>query len=199
MTQAQAAKPEDRREKLLQAAERCFVESGFHGARMAQIAKQAQMSPGHIYHYFESKEQIIAEMVRSHAEEKLCSLEKFEQAGDRVVDVMLESLEESVDSNTDPFWSALMLEMTAEATRNPEIAATLRTVDADMKARVIKYLGAGVNQENIDSRLEVLVALLQGIGIRNILNPNLDKANVLRLARGIIDALFRAPESSGKA
>lgn len=199
MTQAQAVKPEDRREKLLQAAERCFVESGFHGARMAQIAKQAQMSPGHIYHYFESKEQIIAEMVRSHAEEKLCSLEKFEQAGDRVVDVMLESLEESVDSNTDPFWSALMLEMTAEATRNPEIAATLRTVDADMKARVIKYLGAGVNQENIDSRLEVLVALLQGIGIRNILNPNLDKANVLRLARGIIDALFRTPEPSNKA
>lgn len=199
MPEAQILRSEDRREKLLQAAERCFVESGFHGARMAQIAKQAQMSPGHIYHYFESKEQIIAEMVRAHAEEKLCSLEKFEEAGDRVVDLMIESLEESVDSNTDPFWSALMLEMTAEATRNPEIAATLRTVDADMKARVIKYLGTGVNQENVGARLEVMVALLQGIGIRNILNPDMDKAGVLRLVRGIVEALFRTSGPSDQA
>ncbi|MEQ8178477.1 MAG: TetR/AcrR family transcriptional regulator [Amphiplicatus sp.] len=194
MSQAPAMKPEDKREKLLQAAERCFIESGFHGARMAQIAKQAQMSPGHIYHYFESKEQIIAEMVRAHADEKLCALEKFKDAGDRIVDMMLENIEESVDSNTEPFWSALMLEMTAEATRNAEIASTLRTVDADMKARVINYLGAGVNQENIGARLEVLVALLQGIGIRNILNPDLDKAEVLRLVRGIVETLFREPE-----
>jgi len=196
MSQAPAMKPEDKREKLLQAAERCFIESGFHGARMAQIAKQAQMSPGHIYHYFESKEQIIAEMVRAHADEKLCALEKFKDAGDRIVDMMLENIEESVDSNTEPFWSALMLEMTAEATRNSEIASTLRTVDADMKARVINYLGAGVNQENIGARLEVLVALLQGIGIRNILNPDLDKAEVLRLVRGIVETLFREPVPS---
>jgi len=138
----------------------------------------------------------IAEMVRAHADEKLCALEKFKDAGDRIVDMMLENIEESVDSNTEPFWSALMLEMTAEATRNSEIASTLRTVDADMKARVINYLGAGVNQENIGARLEVLVALLQGIGIRNILNPDLDKAEVLRLVRGIVETLFREPVPS---
>lgn len=192
-----AAAIEDRRERLLQAAERCFVESGFHGARMAQIAKEARMSPGHIYHYFESKEQIIAEMVRAHAADKQCKFERFEEAGDRVVDEMLESLEESVDASPDPFWSALMLEMTAEATRNPEIAAMLRGTDAEMKARVVKCLGDGVIQDALDARLEVLIALIQGIGIRSILNPDLDKKAVLLLVRGIVDALFRKEKQKG--
>lgn len=191
MSNAPATQVEDRRERLLQAAERCFVESGFHGARMAQIAKEAQMSPGHIYHFFESKEQIIAEMVRAHFEEKQTMLERFEQAGDRVVDLMVEGMEENVDSSPDPFWSALMLEMTAEATRNTEVAATLRGADADMKARVIKCLGDGVIQEDLDARLEVFIALIQGIGIRSILNPELDKKAVLRLVRGFVDSLFR--------
>lgn len=193
MSHVTAIEAGDKRERLLQAAERSFVASGFHGARMAQIAKEARMSPGHIYHYFESKEQIIAEMVRAHAEEKQGMLERFEQAGDRVVDVMIENLEDSVDSSTDPFWSTLMLEMTAEATRNPQIAATLRTMDADMKARVIGCLSARIDQDDLDSRLELLIAIVQGIGIRNILNPKLDKATVLPLVREIVEALFRLP------
>ncbi|HXI87947.1 MAG TPA: TetR/AcrR family transcriptional regulator [Parvularculaceae bacterium] len=186
-----AIKGEDKREKLLQAAARCFIASGFHGARMAQIAKEAQMSPGHIYHYFESKEQIIAEMVRAHALEKQSTLEKYERAGDQVVDLMVENLDESVDSSTDPFWSALMLEMTAEATRNPEIASILRNADAEMKARVLACLGEAVEAGDLETRLEILVALFQGLGVRNILNPALDKAAVARLVKGIVEALLR--------
>lgn len=192
MSQLTAVETGDTRERLLQAAERCFVASGFHGARMAQIAKEARMSPGHIYHYFESKEQIIAEMVRGQAEEKQGMLERFEQAGDRVVDVMIENLEDSVDSSTDPFWSTLMLEMTAEATRNPQIAATLRTMDADMKARVTKCLCGRIDQNDLDSRLELLIAIVQGMGIRNILNPKLDKTTMLPLVREIVETLFRS-------
>ncbi len=196
---AQAASAEDPRARVLAAAERCFVRSGIHGARMAQIAEEARMSAGHIYHYFESKEQIIAEMVRAHAAEKQCSFGRLEEAGDRVVDLMIERLEESVDRGPDPFWSALMLEMTAEATRNPEIAALLRTNDGEIKACVKACLGDRVNQEDLDSRLEVFVALLQGIGIRNILNPELDKAAVVRLIRGIVEPLFRRTEGDDGA
>lgn len=189
MSQA-AAKQEDKRERLLQAAKRCFVARGFHGARMAQIAKEAQMSPGHIYHYFESKEQIIAGLVQTHIEEKLKDLERLEEAGDKVVDVMVENLEKSVDCDDDPFWSTLMLEITAEATRNAEIADILRQADADMKACVIKSLGGHVDQTDLDSRLEVLIAFFQGIGLRNILNPSLNRAEVARLVRDIFEPLL---------
>ncbi|MBI1365585.1 MAG: TetR family transcriptional regulator [Alphaproteobacteria bacterium] len=192
-----AAKSGEARERLLQAAERCFVASGFHGARMAQIAKEARMSPGHIYHYFESKEQIIAEMVRAHVDEKQAMLESYERAGGRAVELMVENLEESVDSSTDPFWSALMLEMTAEATRNPAIASILRATDEEMKGRVLACLSEAVDADDLETRLELLIALFQGIGIRNILNPGLDKAAAVRLVRGVVEHLF--PKSGSAA
>lgn len=194
MSEAVAVKGEDRRERLLQAAERCFVASGFHGARMAQIAKEAQMSPGHIYHYFDSKEQIIAELVRAHVGEKQAMFDRFEQAGEQIVDELVECVEEGVDSNTEPFWSALMLEITAEATRNSEIAEVMRAVDAEIRARVVKSLGDGVCKADLDARLEVMVAIFQGMGIRNIVNPGLDKKAVVKVMREVVEALFRAPK-----
>jgi AcrR family transcriptional regulator len=192
-----ALKNEDRREKLLQAAERCFVASGFHGARMAQIAKEAGMSPGHIYHYFDSKEQIIAEMVRANSGEKREMVERFEAAGDEVVDYMVGNLEESIDSSTDPFWSALTLEMAAEATRNPEIAEVMRSTDCEIKSRVLACLVGQSGKDDIETRLEVLIALFQGLGVRNIINPELDKAAVVRVIREVVETLFRRTESGG--
>ena len=192
------ASPKDdcRRSQILNAAERCFIASGFHGARMSQIAKEAKMSPGHIYHYFESKERIIAEMVRSHAEDKKCMLNDYEAAGDRVVDMMIENLDSSVDSSTDPFWSALMLEITAEATRNPEIATMLRESDDEIKARVLECLMDGTDKQELETRLELLVALFQGLGIRNIINPELDKKLVAKLMKDIVELLFRSEEKA---
>ena len=56
------AKPKlaDRRSAILDAAERCFAQSGFHQASMHDICVAAGMSPGNLYRYFASKEAIIA-------------------------------------------------------------------------------------------------------------------------------------------
>nr|WP_165793532.1 TetR/AcrR family transcriptional regulator [Marinicaulis flavus] len=188
---AAAPQTKDQRNRLLTAAARCFVKSGFRGARMAQIAAEAQMSTGHIYHYFDSKEQIIAEMVRGHIEEKESIFGRLERAGDQVVDLMVDNLEESVDSSANPFWSALTLEMTAEAMRNPKIADILRTADAEMKARLFTCLGEGSDQEELATRLEIFIALIQGIGIRNIINPKLDLPAVVSIVKEVVENLFR--------
>ncbi len=46
--------------KILAAAERCFVRSGFHQTSMQEICAEAGMSPGNLYRYFPSKEALIA-------------------------------------------------------------------------------------------------------------------------------------------
>ena len=48
-----------RRSQILQAAIVCFSRQGFHRATMQDIVKQSRLSPGAIYNYFESKEEII--------------------------------------------------------------------------------------------------------------------------------------------
>ena len=48
-----------RRQPVLDAAADCFRRRGFHAASMAEIAKTAGMSPGHIDNLIENKEDIV--------------------------------------------------------------------------------------------------------------------------------------------
>jgi AcrR family transcriptional regulator len=54
----------DRRESILAAALSCFVERGFHGTAIPQIAEEAGIAAGTIYHYFESKEALVNALYR---------------------------------------------------------------------------------------------------------------------------------------
>src|SRR5215813_11686169 len=49
-----------RRERILDAAEACFAHAGFHRTTMHDICKEAGISPGALYVYFDSKEALIA-------------------------------------------------------------------------------------------------------------------------------------------
>ncbi|PIK72637.1 TetR family transcriptional regulator, partial [Methylobacterium frigidaeris] len=51
---------EERRTRILDAAEACFVRHGFHRATMHDVAAEAGMSPGNLYRYFPSKDAIVA-------------------------------------------------------------------------------------------------------------------------------------------
>src|SRR5215210_5066702 len=50
----------DRRDEILDAAQSCFVRTGFHQTSMQEICAAAGMSAGNLYRYFPSKEAIIA-------------------------------------------------------------------------------------------------------------------------------------------
>lgn len=54
----------DRRSSILDAALQCFVERGFYGTAIPQIAEQANIAAGTIYHYFESKEILVNALYR---------------------------------------------------------------------------------------------------------------------------------------
>src|SRR6185503_13654329 len=49
-----------RSERILDAAETCFARTGFHRTTMHDICKEAGVSPGALYVYFDSKEALIA-------------------------------------------------------------------------------------------------------------------------------------------
>src|SRR3954451_13775431 len=50
----------ERRARILDAAERCFVRGGFHRTTMQDVAAEVGMSPGNLYRYFPSKDSIVA-------------------------------------------------------------------------------------------------------------------------------------------
>jgi TetR/AcrR family transcriptional regulator, repressor of fatR-cypB operon len=68
VTKARRGRPPeraDRRESILDAALACFVERGFHGTAIPQIAEKAEIAAGTIYHYFDSKEALVNALYRT--------------------------------------------------------------------------------------------------------------------------------------
>ena len=49
----------ERRRQILQAAVRTFAAKGYHAARVSDIAKEAGVAYGLVYHYYESKETLL--------------------------------------------------------------------------------------------------------------------------------------------
>jgi TetR/AcrR family fatty acid metabolism transcriptional regulator len=56
------APPVDRRRQILDAAVRVFARQGFHSCRVSDIADEAGVAYGLVYHYFTSKEQVMNEL-----------------------------------------------------------------------------------------------------------------------------------------
>jgi TetR/AcrR family transcriptional regulator, fatty acid metabolism regulator protein len=52
----------DRRRQILDAAIRVFARQGFHACRVSDIAREAGVAYGLVYHYFNSKEQVLNEL-----------------------------------------------------------------------------------------------------------------------------------------
>ena len=79
MTAHSAADPQrgnDKRERILAAAERVFARRGFFAARVSEIAKDAGVADGTIYLYFDGKEDLLITIFREHTRSYLRSLEQ---------------------------------------------------------------------------------------------------------------------------
>jgi TetR/AcrR family fatty acid metabolism transcriptional regulator len=50
----------DKRARILEAAIHVFARHGYHGARVSDIAREAGIAYGLVYHYFRNKEEILA-------------------------------------------------------------------------------------------------------------------------------------------
>src|SRR3989442_8063401 len=122
--QIESANP-DRRTQILDAALVCFAKHGFHQASMHDISAEAGISVGLIYRYFQNKDAVISAMAERHKREIHQVLESARQAP-----TLLESLEILFTAhcceNEPRVTSAFVVDLYAEAARNPGIADLVR-------------------------------------------------------------------------
>jgi len=95
---------EESRKKILSTAARLFSQQGFFTIRIAEIASEAGMSPGNIYWYFESKEEILKALLQSvfdRVEQILVEAETWPGSGleklNHLIDLELDYLQEHGD------------------------------------------------------------------------------------------------------
>ena len=123
------ARAQAQRDRILDAAQRCFAERGFHGASMAMIAEAAQMSPGLIYRYFAGKSELIHGIVSRQIELMAEDLETFQAGTQDAATLIAERFREGACGTTGDgrrarmLEPALILEIVAESGRDPVIAS----------------------------------------------------------------------------
>ena len=72
----------ERRREILDAAVRVFARKGFHAARVGDIATEAGVAHGLLYHYFASKDELLETVFREAWGELLDAMRTIEQTGE---------------------------------------------------------------------------------------------------------------------
>jgi AcrR family transcriptional regulator len=189
-----------RREQILEAAQRCFARDGFHNTTMQVICREAGISPGALYLYFKSKEELI---------EGICESEKGRLAEDLAV--LRESpdfvgalgklaetycLEEPLDK------VRMQVEVNAEAVRNPAVGRVVGEIDrfilesftqlltdAQAKGRIKPIADPG-------TVAQVLSMIGDGLFLRRALNPDFDGKSCMPVILSLISFLI-GPAGAG--
>jgi TetR/AcrR family fatty acid metabolism transcriptional regulator len=73
---------EEKRRTILDAAARVFARKGFHTSRVGDIAEEAGVAHGLLYHYFSSKDEVLETIFREHWATLLDRVHEAEQTGD---------------------------------------------------------------------------------------------------------------------
>jgi len=165
MSQPQPELTLDRPAQILDAALVCFAQRGFHQTSMHDISAEAGISVGLIYRYFANKEAVISAMADRHKNEIQEVLERARQAP-----TLLESLEILFTAhcceNSPKVLSAFVVDLYAEASRNPEVANLVRDV---LQTSMDGKNAAGGLMPNELS--ELIFAVARGMLMRDVLQP----------------------------
>ncbi len=71
----------DKRRQILDAAVRVFARQGFHATRVSDIADEAGVAYGLVYHYFSSKDEVLNELFVERWSLLLAAIEEADRAG----------------------------------------------------------------------------------------------------------------------
>ena len=144
----------DKRRVLLDAAVRVFARGGYHSSRVGDIAEEAGVAHGLLYHYFNSKEEVLETIFRETWSDLLAAVRDVEESGEpareqirQVAAILLRSWRRDPD---------LVRVLVREVTRSPELGRRVREINEAFAAieRIVRRgQEAGDLRGDLDPRL----------------------------------------------
>jgi len=145
---------EEKRRVILDAAVRVFAQKGYHTSRVGDIAEEAGIAHGLLYHYFSSKEEVLETVFRENWRELLESFARIERSDEPPL-AQLEGIAKTLLRT----WRArpeLVTVMVREVARSPQLQAQVDEIHAGFLViqRVIERGQAdGSFRPELDARL----------------------------------------------
>ena len=184
-----------RSEHILDAAERCFARTGFHRTSIHDICKDAGISPGALYVYFDSKEALIAgisERDRAEFADRLAALatapdflEALRVLGEKYF------LEEPVDTNR------MCIDIGLESTRNPRVGEIHQRFDRfivesfEKLFQKLKDEGRIAPTLDIPTVAKVFMVISDGMFWRRAVDPAFNPQEVMAAVMQLIAELLK--------
>lgn len=161
----------ERKQIIMDAALEIFAELGFHNTSMNQIAKKAGISKGLIYNYFESKDELMSEIVKS---AYTFILHRFnldnEKPDYRNIIEFVEKTFELIDENKE-FWRIYFLVSMQEEVL-PHVQRSIGDVMIPLTKDLEKVFRK-MKLPNPESEAVFFDSLLDGLALNYILKPEI--------------------------
>ncbi|KMO29793.1 TetR/AcrR family transcriptional regulator [Methylobacterium aquaticum] len=184
---------EERRTRILDAAEACFVRHGFHRATMHDVAVEAGMSPGNLYRYFPSKDAIVAGLAERDRAAVADDFSGIESAPDLMPAFAALARRHLAEAPAEK--AVLCVEMWAEATRNPAMAAICRDFEREISSRLSGLyrqaqgrLAAPAPGADPEALARLAMVMADGIMVRRALSPDFATGPVIDAMLALIGA-----------
>ena len=194
---SRAERREQTRDDLIAAADRLFVEGGFHATSLDQIAAAAGYTKGAVYSNFASKEDLffaVYERRASVAERQLTE----QLAADPAAGLARISSDTSGRHGRDDRWLAVFFEFWAHVIRHPELRGRFATIHRRVQlpiADALERLAAGHGAELPVASLPLAVAsgaMQIGLALERLTQPEVvDEALGARVSRLMLDEVGR--------
>jgi AcrR family transcriptional regulator len=168
-----------RKEKKLiicETALELFAQNGYHATPISQIAKEADISKGLLYNYFESKEELLTNIIDNEFNELIDSfdLNKDNILTDEEFSFFLHSLFKILDKRRS-FWKlffSLMLQVSVAPLIDPRVKAWY-----EMFTSVLDDFFTKRNIKNPRTEALTFRAMLDGLSFDYVINPDMFPVN----------------------
>lgn len=176
-----------RRGGILKAAFRCFSRQGLHATTMRDICRAANLSPGAIYSYFESKQAIVEALARDSRERIVAFLDSVPAGADprETVGLKLEALISALETPEAADRIRLDVALWAEALREPSVRELFGDATDGLVASLAGGL-EGVGAEEAEALGRVVLALFEGLALQKAVDPGADLSAAAAVARRIL-------------
>lgn len=173
---------EARRQQVLDAAYTCFARNGFHATTMQDIAREAGVSYGVVYHYFDSKEDVIESTWQASREAREV---RYKEASERatIPEALAEFLNLSVARLEQPESfpeMRLRIQLFGAALLNPRIGEYFRQVWNDVIEILEDMIRQGQERGEISTDTDAgalartYIAVHDGLLLQKAIDPDVD-------------------------
>lgn len=183
-------------QRIVAAMHRTVGEQGANGATFDRVTREAGVARGSIFYYFGSKERLLVEVLRLHANERIEAVRQAVACA-----ATPEGLVEAVAGQLDLFLKedgthVLVYEMAAAAPRSDALRTALGDFYRRWRVELADMLEGKVHEGVIDGLVDpestacVLTSLGEGITLQALADPDRDLAPLLDRAKVAARALL---------